>query len=427
MYCFAAVSLARADDVLRAIPELAKQAEAEKLIKEVFKAEYAKTSPPEHAAFAKKLLVQANETREDAAARFVLLRESRDLAAGAGDIKTALRAVDELAKAYAINAPAYRSAAINLAAKYVETPQHAVALIDACVTSIREDVLAEDYVAAIRLAPLMSTAAIRTENRFIVSGVKTYVSELRDAQGEFTRIKTIMNRTRHEDPANDLATGKYVCFFKNDWPRGAAMLVKSNDIHLKAAAEKELERPTTTAAQLQAASVWWELAQKQNGAAKKMYQTRARYWYQQAFEHLTGLDKALAEKRIAQSFGAPDDASVFAGHCYSYSTETMRWHEAKLCCELLGGHLACIETREENPFIVQFAHRRQSWLGATDEAMEGEWKWINGSPFRFAAWGPGQPDNTAGVENWLHIFENGAWNDTTVGPHGGIGFICEWE
>lgn len=167
---------------LEPVPELEKQAQAEKLIKDIFKSEYAKTAAADRAALAKKLLAQAGETRNDSSAKFVLLRESRNVAASSGDIKTALRAVDELAKAYIINAPEYRAVAITQAARFVESPEQAVALLEGFLIGVRDDVATEDYAAALRLASLMTTAAAQSRNEHIVTAVRTYIADLRETQ-----------------------------------------------------------------------------------------------------------------------------------------------------------------------------------------------------------------------------------------------------
>ena len=81
----------RADDRTPA-PSTEDAAKAEKLIKELFKADYAKVRTPDRVALAAKLLQQAGETTDDAASRFVLIREARDIAAKAGDSELALKA-----------------------------------------------------------------------------------------------------------------------------------------------------------------------------------------------------------------------------------------------------------------------------------------------------------------------------------------------
>src|SRR5439155_21454636 len=85
----------RADD-RSPVPPAADVARAEATVKELFKADYAKTKTADRVALAAKFLRDATDAKEEPAARFVLLREARDLAAKAGDPTLALQAADEL-------------------------------------------------------------------------------------------------------------------------------------------------------------------------------------------------------------------------------------------------------------------------------------------------------------------------------------------
>jgi len=80
------------------VPDAAAQAEAVKLIRELYEQDYktAKT-PPQQTALANKLIEQAAQNKDDATAYFVILRVAKDMAVQAGDAKTALDAVDRMA------------------------------------------------------------------------------------------------------------------------------------------------------------------------------------------------------------------------------------------------------------------------------------------------------------------------------------------
>ncbi len=126
----------------------------------------------------------------------------------------------------------------------------------------------------------------------------------------------------------------------------------------------------------------------------------------------------------------PDDAVQFNGHWYKIYKGQLSWHEKKKKCEELGGYLACIETEAEQKFIAKLANDEYLSLGATDEAEEGEWKWVNGAPFTYKAWMDGQPNNYGGVENYLATYDYGEWVDVAVEGDDfwmPTGYICEWE
>lgn len=124
----------------------------------------------------------------------------------------------------------------------------------------------------------------------------------------------------------------------------------------------------------------------------------------------------------------PADATEFQGHWYRLYQKKTTWKDAKARCEEMGGHLAYIESKEEQDYIAaQVSKTRDGvWLGATDEAKEGDWRWLNGQPLTFKAWGQLQPNG--GVrENYLSIAPAGFWADTDDSENMSAGFMCEWE
>ena len=130
--------------------------------------------------------------------------------------------------------------------------------------------------------------------------------------------------------------------------------------------------------------------------------------------------------------GVPSDALQFNGKWYRIYHERLPWNSAKQRCTTLGGQLAIVP---DEPTWVFLRARTQGvilWLGATDEEVEGVFKWIDGTPFTFKAWLPGQPDNAyGGQEHFLHTAGNG-WNDVrksgVINDRSHVvGFICEWK
>ena len=82
-----------ADEPQPRIPVPGEQAIAEalKLVRNVYQADYAKKKSAEQVEFAKKLLLAAVETKDDPTARYVMYCEARDLAIKAGDVNLAPR------------------------------------------------------------------------------------------------------------------------------------------------------------------------------------------------------------------------------------------------------------------------------------------------------------------------------------------------
>jgi hypothetical protein len=75
-------------------PEAAAQKETLKKVKELFKDEYAKKSPADQLALARKMIQGGVESGDDLVTKFVLLKEARDLAVAAADPEIAFRAAE---------------------------------------------------------------------------------------------------------------------------------------------------------------------------------------------------------------------------------------------------------------------------------------------------------------------------------------------
>ena len=142
------------------------------------------------------------------------------------------------------------------------------------------------------------------------------------------------------------------------------------------------------------------------------------------------LQKADAPKKPPA--GVPADAKLFNGKWYFVYLETLPWDVAKSKCKELKGQLVVVPDEPTWVFIRDLAKNARVWLGGSDEETQGVWKWIDGTPFTFKAWLPGQPDNAKnGQEHYLHIHYHG-WNDASkdglINDRQRVtGFICEWK
>ena len=138
----------------------------------------------------------------------------------------------------------------------------------------------------------------------------------------------------------------------------------------------------------------------------------------------------------------PADAVRLGSSYYKMYPGRLSWHQAKIACERLGGHLAIVQSRAENGFLTALARQggaEDVWLGATDEEVEGSWRWVNGSAMSFNAWDPrfNQPNNGSGRNEPEHFLilraaRAGLWWDA---PDDGEyladlvvrGYICQWD
>lgn len=136
---------------------------------------------------------------------------------------------------------------------------------------------------------------------------------------------------------------------------------------------------------------------------------------------------------------AGGDASYYAetGSYYKFVNSNQTWNNARTAARgttLNGipGYLATVTSAAEFTFIKNKAGASQVWLGGTDSASEGVWRWIDdpgvpadesGVQFwqgtstgyatngMYTAWNSGEPNDSGSNEDALQIESSGNWND----------------
>lgn len=102
----------------------------------------------------------------------------------------------------------------------------------------------------------------------------------------------------------------------------------------------------------------------------------------------------------------PCPGVVFEGSCYELFDELLPWSEAEARCVAWGGHLASVESLEEDALLgawpallgVPLLDGSGLWLGGTDALRDGNFRWWDDRPLGFTGWAPDQPNNGPGVD-----------------------------
>ena len=143
-----------------------------------------------------------------------------------------------------------------------------------------------------------------------------------------------------------------------------------------------------------------------------------------------------------------------SGHYYEFvSALNITWTDAKSAAENkfyygMQGYLVTIQSQDEAVLVGELSPG-VGWIGGTDEAKEGVWKWAggpekgtvfwegaqNGSSPNFAFWNNNEPNNS-GNEDYAHITDNsigvkGSWNDlsnktSNSGAYQAKGYVVEY-
>jgi hypothetical protein len=108
------------------------------------------------------------------------------------------------------------------------------------------------------------------------------------------------------------------------------------------------------------------------------------------------------------------------GHRYAITSDKCTWDEAKQFAEQQGGYLVIIESQEENDFVKETyrisleADADILWIGLSDVAEEGTFRWVNGEIPAYTNWAPGEPNNDKDMQDYGHMYIDGTWDDVEV-------------
>ncbi|KAL2079234.1 hypothetical protein ACEWY4_024978 [Coilia grayii] len=118
-------------------------------------------------------------------------------------------------------------------------------------------------------------------------------------------------------------------------------------------------------------------------------------------KEITKLEKELKDLQKEALKNCTAGWEYFSGKCYYFSTDMKNWAESRDACVTMGGHLVIIETQEEQDFLTHhnLAQNQQYWIGLTDSAKEGEWRWVDNSLLKNNAkyWSGTEPDDWKGT------------------------------
>src|SRR5262249_573703 len=252
------------------VPEGEALAKAEAMLRDLYKDDYARTKQSEQAAFAERLLEQAGEVKRDPVLRYVCLRDARDAAARGAAAALALKAIDELAKEYAVNGREMRIAAFERAVKDAPSTARAAKLAEMIEDSLEEVITSENYDDALRLARLAETAGYRSQDAALINATLARRREIESLKKAFDELKPALAKlnTNPQHAEANLGVGRFRCMYKGDWGQGLANLVQGGEGKLQELAQRETsgaEKPEQLA---ELADAWREFAKSERGTPR---------------------------------------------------------------------------------------------------------------------------------------------------------------
>lgn len=397
-----------------ACPDTAKQQEAAKQIRSLFETEYAAKDRDSRKALAEKLLQLGIETDDAPAAKYVLYREARDLAAEIGEVETALRAVDELESSFEIDGSAERAALLLELADTPLTPEAATLAARSLLILLKEAVLQDRYDAASKMIAKAVAVTRKADDPALADRLKEWSGRVEVLRGEAPAFDAAMKALdRNPDDANaKTVAGRFLCLYKDEWGQGLRFLAEGSDAALKALAEKEIEYPKDPDGQIALADTWWDFAEKQPGAAAVYCKRRAAHWYMTALPQLRGLSKAKAEKRMAAASGK--GLQIEIGSTSTGGTPVKRFSQYALLFDGAGAFFVgggSSETDGAELTITAWIHptawkRRSIFFWDDDDQAGGDrWLELNGRGQLSACgeFGNMQTDDSVPLNKWTHV------------------------
>jgi hypothetical protein len=266
------------------VPSEAAQAKAEKLIREIYLTDYRQTEPSKRQTLAARLLQQGREAQSDGATRFVLLRESRDIAASVGDAVGAVDAIEMLHCDFGVDPTPMSITALTTSLGVARSPQSLTAIIQVSLTAADHAISEDDYAGVSRLTALAAAAAARVRDEELTQQVRDHTQEVQRMAEQYDRVKAARDllRTSGRNAECNLIVGRYLCFIKGDFANGLPLLVAGSDAALREAASAELAPPTSDSGMLKLANQWWDIAETQSGLAKANLRQHAGAYFRQA-------------------------------------------------------------------------------------------------------------------------------------------------
>ncbi|MEM8710572.1 MAG: lectin-like protein [Planctomycetota bacterium] len=131
------------------------------------------------------------------------------------------------------------------------------------------------------------------------------------------------------------------------------------------------------------------------------------------------------------------------GHFYRTIDVALTWEEAREAASSLSfrgaeGHLATVTSESERAFITSiYPAGTNRWLGGYQDTLAadysepaGGWRWVTGEPMIYENWQSGEPNNgsaTSALEEHLHSYSSGRWNDTFINAGDILGYVVEFD
>ena len=101
-----------------------------------------------------------------------------------------------------------------------------------------------------------------------------------------------------------------------------------------------------------------------------------------------------AERELGAVEQSATWSGTYGGKTYLFNTTRMSWNQARSWCRSASGYDLVILNSSSEELWVRGQINTGYFIGATDSAVEGSWRWINGALVSsgYSNWLPGSPN-----------------------------------
>lgn len=288
------------------VPDKADIAAKEKEIRDIFADEYKSQKPEVKATLAAKLRQSSMESKDDSTMRYVLLNEARTNAIQGGSVKMAVELTNEIVKDYDVSDGDERFALFSkLLVGVNRDPKYGMSVVEELRNALENLQEHDEYEVALKLVNMVLPAARSLRDQALLTEMSQRSKELNLQKQSYLRAKVARETLvkNPDDPAANELWGSYLSFVKGEIETGLPFLTRGSSAELKALAARELAGKKSQSDQLELAEDWWafgEKSQTQDSVRAIRVKQFANQKYVELYPKLTGLDKAKAEKRMAE-------------------------------------------------------------------------------------------------------------------------------
>jgi hypothetical protein len=283
------------------IPSAEKQKEFSKLLEDGYDLPRLDSTAKRQDALAKLMESLADENL-GADERYVVLTTAISLANQTGDADEWLKAVKTLFETFDVDATKEKTRLLTEFLKASKPNAQIKPIVEEAIEMSQAAAKEHRFSEALSLLGSVDAVLRRAADG---AALKPQVVDARAAisarekEWKAYQAATTKLETKPDDPAANLAVGRWHVIQGSDWMRALPYFAKANDAKWKSAAELERAMPTDATAQVAVGDAWWDIAQKESGHAKSAFLSHAGEWYQQAQPDLTSaLKRQLVAKRL---------------------------------------------------------------------------------------------------------------------------------